>query len=230
MLEIQNFRYNLFMIYELQKDDFCFPNPKNADVSGVIAFGGDLNPQRLINAYQNGIFPWPYPNSPLLWFSPDPRAVLYPKNLHISRSFKRSLKRYEVKVDKNFHKVISLCAEKRKNGRGTWITDEMIEAYCKLFDMQIAHSVESYDDSGALAGGLYGVCVGNIFCGESMFSLQSDASKAALYTLCKKAEEKDGIIDCQVMNAHLSSLGAVNISRGEFMRILAVSRDKPAIF
>ncbi|MDR2342704.1 MAG: leucyl/phenylalanyl-tRNA--protein transferase [Campylobacteraceae bacterium] len=216
------------MIYELKKDDFYFPNPQKIDESGVVAFGGDLNPKRLINAYQSGIFPWPYPNYPLLWFSPDPRAVLYPKHLYISRSFRKNLKRYEIRFDKDFHNVITLCAKRRKGG--TWITNEMIHAYCKLFEMGVAHSVESYDDNGVLAGGLYGVCVGNMFCGESMFFLQKDASKAALYALSKRVDEKGGIIDCQVMNDHISSLGAVNISRDKFMQILFASRGKTTIF
>ncbi|MDR0580128.1 MAG: leucyl/phenylalanyl-tRNA--protein transferase [Campylobacteraceae bacterium] len=212
----------------MKKDDFCFPNPQNSDKSGVVAFGGDLNPKRLISAYQNGIFPWPYPDYPLLWFSPDPRAVLYPKHLYVSRSFRKNLKKYEIRFDKNFRTVITLCAKRRKGG--TWITDEIIHAYCELFEMGVAHSVESYDGNGELAGGLYGVCVGNMFCGESMFSLQNDASKAALYALSKIVEEKDGIIDCQVMNDYLSSLGVINISRDKFMQTLFVARTKAAIF
>jgi leucyl/phenylalanyl-tRNA--protein transferase len=218
------------MIYELLKDDFSFPNPQAIDKSGVIAFGGDLNPKRLISAYRSGIFPWPHAEYPLLWFSPNPRAILYPNSLHVSRSFRRSLKRYKVGVDTNFYKVIVYCAEIKRKKYGTWITDEMIKAYCKLFEMGFAHSVESYDDNEILAGGLYGVCIGNIFCGESMFSLQNDASKAALYALCKKVEREGGIIDCQTMNAHLSSLGAVNISRDKFLEIIDICRDKPAIF
>ncbi|MDR1285813.1 MAG: leucyl/phenylalanyl-tRNA--protein transferase [Campylobacteraceae bacterium] len=218
------------MIYELKKDDFLFPNPKEADANGLLAFGGDLNTKRLINAYKNGIFPWPCPNYPLLWFSPNPRAVLYPNSLHVSRSFKRSLKKYEIKVDTKFYEVITLCASIRKSKQGTWITEEMMKAYCKLFELGFAHSIESYNDSGELVGGLYGVCMGNIFCGESMFSLQQDASKAALYALSKKVESKEGIIDCQIMNSHLSSLGAVDISRDEFLQILSDSLGKSAIF
>ncbi|MDR1460188.1 MAG: leucyl/phenylalanyl-tRNA--protein transferase [Campylobacteraceae bacterium] len=218
------------MIYELKKDDFSFPNPKEANENGVVAFGGDLNPQRLINAYKNGIFPWPYPNYPLLWFSPNPRAVLYPNFLHVSRSFRRSLKKYEIRVDTNFHEVIAFCAKTRNDKQGTWITDEMIKAYCELFEMGFAHSVESYDDSKELVGGLYGVCVGNIFCGESMFSLRQDASKAALYALCQKVGEKGGFIDCQVINTHLKSLGAVEISRDIFLQKLQVALSKPILF
>ncbi|MDR1554958.1 MAG: leucyl/phenylalanyl-tRNA--protein transferase [Campylobacteraceae bacterium] len=218
------------MIYKLKQDDFLFPDPKEADKNGIVAFGGDLNPKRLISAYQSGIFPWPYIDSPLLWFSPNPRAVLYPDLLHVSRSFRRSLRRYEIKIDENFYEVITLCAKVRENRCGTWITDEMIKAYCELFEAGFAHSVESYDDNGVLVGGLYGVCVGNMFCGESMFSLQKDASKAAFYALSKKVEEKDGVIDCQIMNAHLKSLGAVNIPRDEFLQILAISNGKSVIF
>ncbi|MDR0408755.1 MAG: leucyl/phenylalanyl-tRNA--protein transferase [Campylobacteraceae bacterium] len=218
------------MIYELKKSDFLFPNPKETDKSGIVAFGGDLDLKRLINAYRSGIFPWPNPNYPLLWFSPDPRAILHPNSLRVSRSFKRSLKRYEIRVDTNFYEVIALCAKTRKGRQDTWITGEMIKAYCELFETGFAHSIESYDEHGVLAGGLYGVCMGNIFCGESMFSIKQDASKAALYALSKKVGEKRGIIDCQIMNTHLSSLGAVNISRNEFLQILADSLNQPAIF
>ncbi|MDR2635900.1 MAG: leucyl/phenylalanyl-tRNA--protein transferase [Campylobacteraceae bacterium] len=215
------------MIYRLNKENLSFPDPNEADENGLLAVDGDLNPERLILAYRSGIFPWPYEEK-LLWFSPDPRAVLCPKSFHLARSLKRSLKRYEIKIDVNFPKVIAMCAENRK--KGTWINEGVIKAYCRLHELGFAHSVESYDENAELVGGLYGVCMGKVFCGESMFALKKDASKAALYRLCQIAFEKDGFIDCQVMNPHLSSLGAVEISREKFLQILAFLRDKPPIF
>ncbi|MDR2081439.1 MAG: leucyl/phenylalanyl-tRNA--protein transferase [Campylobacteraceae bacterium] len=215
------------MICRLSAESISFPDPNEADENGVVAFGGDLNPMRLILAYKSGIFPWPHENLPLLWFSPNPRAVLYPDDFRLTRSLKRSLKRYEIKINANFSKVINMCAKIRKNS--TWINDEIKRAYCGLHELKIAHSVESYDENGELAGGLYGVCIGGVFCGESMFAVKKDASKAALYKLCQIVLEKGGIIDCQVINPHLFSLGAVEISREEFLQTLHILGAKPSI-
>ncbi|MDR0761570.1 MAG: leucyl/phenylalanyl-tRNA--protein transferase [Campylobacteraceae bacterium] len=216
------------MIYELSANNLFFPNPNEADENGLLAMGGDLNAKRLIKAYKSGIFPWPQQGFPLLWFSPNPRAVFYPDNFHLTRSLKRSLKKYETKVDTNFSQVITMCAEIRK--QKTWINSQMIKAYSKLFELGFAHSVESYDENGELAGGLYGVCIGRVFCGESMFTLKKDASKTALYRLCCEVLQKGGIIDCQIINPHLSSLGAVEISREKFLQTLAFLGNKSSIF
>ncbi|MDR2099400.1 MAG: leucyl/phenylalanyl-tRNA--protein transferase [Campylobacteraceae bacterium] len=215
------------MIYRLSADNLSFPDPREADENGVVAFGGDLSVKRLIAAYKNGIFPWPHERLPLLWFSPDPRAVLYPKEFSLTRSLRRSLKRYEIRVDTNFSKVIEMCASIRRNA--TWIDSEIKKAYCALHELKIAHSVESYDEEENLVGGLYGVCIGRVFCGESMFALKKDASKAALYRLSQLALQKGGIIDCQIINPHLSSLGAVEISREKFLQTLRVLGDNQAI-
>lgn len=215
------------MAYKLG-DELCFPDPSEADKNGLLAFGGDLSAKRLIKAYKSGIFPWPHKNFPLLWFSPDPRAVLYPDDFCLARSLKHSLKRYEIRADANFSQVISMCAEVRK--QSTWINAQMIEAYNELFRLGFAHSVESYDEDGKLVGGLYGVCAGKVFCGESMFTLKKDASKAALYWLCREVSQRKGIIDCQVINPHLSSLGAVEISRDSFLQTLAFLGNEPSIF
>ncbi|MDR2789852.1 MAG: leucyl/phenylalanyl-tRNA--protein transferase [Campylobacteraceae bacterium] len=211
----------------MDENSAAFPDPNEADENGVVAYGGDLSAERLIAAYKNGIFPWPHENLPLLWFSPDPRAVIYPEQFKLARSLRQNLKKYEIKIDANFSKVIDMCAQIRTNG--TWINDEVKKAYCRLHELKIAHSVESYDENAELVGGLYGVCIGGVFCGESMFALKKDASKAALYKLCQIAEEKGGIVDCQIINPHLSSLGAVEISREEFLQILHVLGSKPQI-
>ncbi|MDR1614346.1 MAG: leucyl/phenylalanyl-tRNA--protein transferase [Campylobacteraceae bacterium] len=212
------------MIYELNKNNIAFPNPNEADKNGLLAFGGDLSSERLIAAYKNGIFPWPHSNFSLLWFSPNPRAVIYPDKFRLTRSLRYSLKKYKIEVDTNFSKVITMCAKTRKNT--TWINDEIIESYCRLHELGVAHSVESYDEHEELVGGLYGVCVGKVFCGESMFALKKDASKSALYELCQTASKKGGLIDCQIINPHLSSLGAVEISRDKFLRLLNFLGDK----
>jgi leucyl/phenylalanyl-tRNA--protein transferase len=216
------------VIYKLSADNLYFPDPSQADENGLLAVGGDLNAKRLIKAYKNGIFPWPRQDFPLiLWFSPNPRAVLYPDTFRLTRSLKRSLKRYEIRVDTNFSQVIAMCADVRK--QTTWINSHMIKAYNELFRLGFAHSVESYDENKELVGGLYGVCIGKVFCGESMFAIKKDASKSALYWLCRKVSQEEGIIDCQVINPHLSSLGTVEISREKFLQTLYILGSKPSI-
>lgn len=202
-------------------DDLIFPHPSLAEEDGLLAIDGDLSTERLMLAYCNGIFPWFSEDEPILWWSPDPRFIIYPKDIKVSHSMKKLLKKnvYRISFDTCFRDVISNCANVRKES-GTWINNGMIEAYCKLHELGYAHSVEAwYEDK--LVGGLYGISIGKCFFGESMFSTMSNASKAAFITLCKKLEEQDYImIDCQVYTEHLESLGAVNISRKEFLELL----------
>lgn len=194
-----------------------------ADPPGLLAAGGDLSPQRLIAAYRKGIFPWYSPGDPILWWSPDPRMVLHPANMKISRSFARTLRNatYEVRFDSAFDAVIAACATVPRQGqRGTWLTVEMQQAYRQLHEIGYAHSVETWID-GRLAGGLYGIALGRAFFGESMFSCVRDASKIALAHLCAFLQRRDfGIIDCQMETPHLASLGASPISRRDFVAAL----------
>jgi leucyl/phenylalanyl-tRNA--protein transferase len=199
----------------------AFPPVHLATEEGLLAVGGDLSPERLILAYKNGIFPWYNPGEPILWWSPDPRLVLFPGELHISRSLRRLLRkgRFQVTFNTRFRQVIAACARaKRPAGEGTWITAEMEEAYCRLNDMGFAHSVEAWQE-GRLVGGLYGIALGRCFFGESMFTGVSNASKVAFVTLVKRLEALDfELIDCQVHTQHLISLGAREIPRKEFIR------------
>lgn len=207
-------------IYSLS-DDLIFPHPSLAREDGLLAVYGDLSPERLLLAYSNGIFPWFSEDEPILWWSPDPRFILYPKDVKISHSMKKVIKKNTYKITFNtcFREVMYNCADTRKES-GTWITNEMIESYCKLHELGFAHSVEAwYEDK--LVGGLYGIIMGKCFFGESMFSTMSNSSKAAFITLCKLLEEKNFImIDCQVYTKHLESLGAVNIPRSKFLELV----------
>jgi leucyl/phenylalanyl-tRNA---protein transferase len=190
--------------------------------NGLLAAGGDLSPQRLLEAYQCGIFPWFNEDEPILWWSPDPRLVLFPGELKISRSLRKTLKKgnYEIRVDSAFSQVMEACAKPRKNCSGTWIHAEMISAYTRLHEMGLAHSVETWID-GELMGGLYGIAQGKIFFGESMFSHVSDASKIAFVHLVKQLDRWGfHMIDCQMKTAHLASLGGREISRKEFSQKL----------
>ena len=191
--------------------------------NGLLAAGGDLSPQRLLAAYRRGIFPWYSAGDPLLWWSPDPRMVLIPEQLKISRSLARTLRQapYEVRLDTAFADVIKACAKAPRDGQnGTWISSEMQSAYSELHRLGYAHSVETWR-GGSLVGGLYGVALGQAFFGESMFSHVTDASKIALAHLCALLQQKSfGIIDCQMETNHLSSLGASPISRTEFATML----------
>lgn len=193
--------------------------------NGLLAVGGDLSPKRLLAAYRCGIFPWYSDGDPLLWWSPDPRVVLAPEQLKISRSLTKTLRhsRYEVRLDTRFAEVIRACANAPREGQnGTWIAPEMQSAYIELHHLGHAHSVETWRD-GKLIGGLYGVALGRAFFGESMFSQATDASKIALAHLCAfLRQENFGIIDCQMETTHLSSLGAIPIPRANF--ILALDR------
>lgn len=206
------------MIPKLLKHELTFPNPNDADENGIVAWGGDLNPSRLIRAYQNGIFPWYAKDDPIIWWSTNPRLIMEFDDFKLSHSLKKSMKKFQYKFDSNFKEVIQNCSlVPRNNQNGTWIQDEIIEAYGVLHDMGIAHSIESYLD-GKLVGGLYGVVVGKVFCGESMFSHVSDASKSAYAVLIKHLKIWGyDFIDCQVPTNHLKSLGAKEVSREYFL-------------
>jgi len=207
-------------VYRLS-NDLVFPHPSLSDDDGLLAMYGDLSPQRLLLAYSNGIFPWFSDGEPILWWSPDPRFIVYPFNIKTSHSMKKLLKKntYKISFDTCFRDVISNCSNIRKES-GTWITNDMIDAYCKLHELGYAHSVETWYQ-GKLVGGLYGVSLGKCFFGESMFSTMDNASKVAFISLGKVLEEKGfTIIDCQVHTNHLESLGAVYISREKFLEIV----------
>ena len=208
-----------------------FPDPAQAlsDPPGLLAVGGDLSVARLLAAYRRGIFPWYQDAQPILWWSPDPRAVLFPAELRISRSLRKTLRRcdYSVSVDQNFTGVIAACAENRDDP-GTWITDGMLRAYEALHHAGHAHSVETWHD-GQLVGGLYGVNLGGIFFGESMFTRRTDASKVALVklvSLCRTSGIE--LIDCQLASNHLTSLGSRQIARDEFQTLLRRCINFPA--
>jgi len=210
-------------IYSLDKENLGFPDPHYAETDGLIAFGGDLSPERLLSAYSQGIFPWYSPGDPILWWSPDPRLVLFPEKLHISKSLKKEIrkKKYFITMDQAFNDVIHECAQIRKqNGEETWITEAMTQAYMKLHQLGFAHSVETWLDN-SLVGGLYGISLGRSFFGESMFSKKSNTSKIALVALVQFLKYFDfDIIDCQVSTNHLISMGAENIPRYSFLKLL----------
>ncbi len=205
-----------------------------ADPNGLLAAGGDLKPERLINAYRRGIFPWSSIGQPILWWSPDPRMVLYIDEFHVSRSLRRRVRRaeYEVRVDTDFAAVIAQCSLVSRSGQGgSWITREMVHAYAVLHERRYAHSVESYRD-GKLVGGLYGIALGRVFFGESMFARATDASKVALFHLVALSRERGvRVIDCQQETRHLASFGARPIARNVFathLRELIHSNEPPA--
>ena len=207
-------------------DSDPFPPTEQAlqEPDGLLAAGGDLSPERLLAAYWQGIFPWYSLGQPILWWSPDPRMVLFPDELKISRSLAKRLKNsgYEVRFDTAFCDVMLACAETRRPQQdGTWITADIIEGYCKLHELGYAHSAETWID-GRLMGGVYGVAIGHMFYGESMFHHASDASKIAFVHLLRHLQKQGyGMIDCQMKTAHLVSLGAREIPRAEFSQRLA---------
>ncbi len=212
-------------------DALWFPKPELAltDPDGLLAVGGDLSPERLAFAYAKGIFPWFEARQPILWWSPSVRCLIDHQHLHISRSLRKLLKRqnYEVRVNVNFQQVIEHCAAPRSYSDGTWITTQMQTAYSALHDHGVAHSVEVYFDS-ALAGGLYGISLGKCFFGESMFSLKPNASKIAFVHLVRTLSEAGyGLIDCQLDNPHLKSLGCYTVPRDRFLTILDQEVNKP---
>ncbi|MDO6705784.1 leucyl/phenylalanyl-tRNA--protein transferase [Photobacterium sp. 1_MG-2023] len=209
---------------ELDPVDLQFPHPDTAldDPNGLLAFGGDLSIRRLIQAYQQGIFPWYAEGEPLLWWSPTPRAVIVPDQFKPSKSLKKFYRKsgYQVTLNHACHQVIEQCAFSR-GADATWITPAMIQAYKDLHDRGHCHSVEVWQDS-QLIGGLYGISVGAVFCGESMFSLADNASKIALWQFCEHFSAHQGqLVDCQIMNPHLASLGAQELPRDAFLKSLA---------
>ncbi len=204
-----------------------FPDPRSASDEGIVAYGGDLTPSRLMLAYRSGIFPWYSKNDPILWWSPDPRLILELDAFKLSRSLRKSIPKFEVRFDTAFSTVIRECSTAPRPGQsGSWIVPEMIEAYEELHALGYAHSVEAYQN-GELVGGLYGVCVGGVFCGESMFAKVSDASKVAFAVLIDHLRSLGfDFIDCQVPTPHLISLGAKEISRTLFLDRLKNSLTK----
>lgn len=208
----------------LNEDELDFPSIELAlsEPNGLLAAGGDLSVERLLQAYRHGIFPWYESDQPILWWSPDPRMVLLPEDLKISKSLRKLLRRhpYTLSMDQDFTGVVQGCAEARQAASGTWITDEMQAAYCALHDAGFAHSVEVWSQQ-ELVGGLYGVALGQVFFGESMFSREANTSKLALVALVKQLQQwKYKLIDCQVSSDHLLSLGATEISREQFKKKL----------
>ncbi|WP_405121069.1 leucyl/phenylalanyl-tRNA--protein transferase [Pseudomonas leptonychotis] len=220
------------MLTWLQRDSLNFPplNKALREPNGLLAAGGDLRPERLIQAYRHGCFPWFQDGQPILWWSPDPRTVLFPDALHISRSLAKVLRqgRYQVTFDQAFSAVIRACAAPRSYATETWITSPMQEAYLALHERGVAHSVEVWRDN-ELVGGLYGLAMGQLFFGESMFSRADNASKVGFVTLIERLRAWGFVlIDCQMPTEHLLSLGAQTISRAEFSRYLSIHLDQPS--
>jgi leucyl/phenylalanyl-tRNA---protein transferase len=208
------------LVYRLEEKEIWFPNPELADDDGLLAVGGDLSPERLLLAYSYGIFPWFSEDTPILWYAPHQRFVLFPNKINISKSMKQLMrsKRFRVTRDQNFNEVIEACASvKRKGEAGTWITREMRSAYIKLHKLGHAHSIEIWEKD-KLAGGLYGVELNGVFCGESMFSHVSNTSKLAMINLCETKNIR--MIDCQMRTSHLESMGAGFISQNDYLTIL----------
>jgi leucyl/phenylalanyl-tRNA--protein transferase len=210
---------------------FRFPNPRRAGADGLVAIGGDLEPSTLIAAYRGGIFPWPAEGLDLVWWSPDPRAVIPVDGLHVSRRLAQTLRRgrFRVTIDADFAGVIAGCADRA--AEETWITPALRAAYERLHALGWAHSVEVWTPAGALAGGLYGVAIGGLFAAESMFHRVTDASKVALVALAQQCRAAGvGLLDVQMPSAHLASMGAVTVSRKEYLRRLAAVVDRSVNF
>ena len=209
-------------VFQLSRD-IVFPSPELAEPDGLIAIGGDLSPERIMEAYRSGIFPWYSEGDPILWWSPSPRLILFPQEFYVSRRLARTIRQnvFSVSADSAFEKVITNCAAKRSENRlETWITQEMISAYCQLHELGYAHSIECWKED-KLVGGLYGISLDHVFFGESMFSNMSNSSKVALNALVQHAKETGiHLIDCQMRTEHLASLGAREISRTKFEKLL----------
>jgi leucyl/phenylalanyl-tRNA--protein transferase len=204
-------------------DDHIFPSPRSANEHGVVAYGGDLNPNRIIQAYKQGIFPWFESDDNLLWWSPNPRMILYPEKIKISKSLKSVIKKntFKVTFNRDFEEVIESCSNiKRLGQKGTWITSGLKESFLNLHEKGFAISVEVWKDS-KIVGGLYGLDLGNVFCGESMFSKSSNASKVALVNLSSELKKNNyKFIDCQIPTEHLKSMGGEEVSRDDFLKLL----------
>lgn len=208
------------MVFNLDADNISFPHPELADEDGLLAVGGDLSADRLILAYENGIFPWFSEDSPILWYAPHERFVIFPEDIKISKSMLQIMKtdKFSISVDQAFTEVIQNCAQiERKDQDGTWITTEMMLAYQKLHKINYAHSIEVWENE-KLVGGLYGIYINQVFCGESMFSTVSNASKVALIYLLTNFKLK--FVDCQFHTPHLASMGGTSISQQEYLSIL----------
>ncbi len=220
-------------ILPLDKYSYSFPDPSLACNEGVLAYGGDLSTTRLITAYTHGIFPWYNKSDPILWWSPNPRLVLDINELKISKSLQKTINKkiFEIKFDTNFEQVMKECSKIPREGQdGSWILPEVIEAHTKLHEMKFANSFEAYYDD-KLVGGGYGINIGNIFCGESMFAKKSDASKVAFYYLVQRLKSNGfKYIDCQIPTPHLESLGAKKISRDKFLYLVKESINNPKDF
>lgn len=217
------------LLPELTTNPQHFPSPARAlkQPEGLLAFGGDLSPSRMLSAYQQGIFPWFSPQDPILWWSPNPRAVLYPEQFHLSRSMARFHRHspFRLTLDQDFAGVIQGCAQQRQDG--TWITDEVIAAWLMLFRLGHAHSVEVWYHN-KLVGGLYGLSLGQLFCAESMFSRYENASKTALMLFCRHFKAFGGqLIDCQILNPHTASLGVIEIPRNDYLTRLGTLINQP---
>ncbi|MGV6859966.1 MAG: leucyl/phenylalanyl-tRNA--protein transferase [bacterium] len=210
-------------------DEFPPASEALQEPEGLLAAGGDLHPQRLLHAYRQGIFPWYEDGQPILWWSPDPRALIFTDRLKISRSLQKTLrnKDYRVSINTRFEEVVRACAAPRKGASGTWITNDMRRAYLQLHRMRHAYSIEVWNPADELVGGLYGILLDNMFCGESMFNRATDMSKVALVYLAYWLEEQGiRVIDCQLPNPHLKSLGAESIPRDEFIsRYVSPSKE-----
>jgi leucyl/phenylalanyl-tRNA--protein transferase len=220
-----------YFIAPLSRYSHSFPDPRQAAKEGLLAYGGDLHPDRILKAYRMGIFPWYSEGDPILWWSPDPRLLLYPERFKIRRSFRRVLRnrKYTVRFDRDFEAVIAACAAvPRGDRKGTWLLPEMREVYTELHRRGFAHSVGVYGD-GELIGGLYGIAMGKVFFGESMFSTRPDGSKIALKALSDVLREKGyDFIDCQVVTDHLVGLGAIPVPRERFLAELEATLGKPS--
>ncbi|WP_031430841.1 leucyl/phenylalanyl-tRNA--protein transferase [Methylomicrobium agile] len=219
-------------ILDPHRPDQPFPplNTALAEPNGLLAVGGCLSATRLLNAYRHGIFPWYNANEPILWWSPNPRLILFPEQLQVSRSLSKTLRKntFTVTFDTAFDKVIAACGESRQHREGTWITQDIMRAYRELHRLGFAHSAETWRE-GELVGGLYGVAIGRVFFGESMFHTETDASKTAFAVLVRHLSDWHfELIDCQVYTPHLASLGAELIGRNDFMRLLDRYCTRPA--
>ncbi len=216
-------------VYQLSRAHHGFPDPAEAEPDGLLAVGGDLSPRRLITAYARGIFPWYSHGSPILWWSPDPRCVLFPERFHLPRTLARTLRRgiFQCGMDQAFAEVLDGCAGGRREAEGTWLTPEMRRAYLKLHRLGLAHSFEAWHN-GELVGGLYGVALGRAFFGESMFYRVPDASKAALAFMVETLKERGvALIDCQQATDNLLRFGAELVPRAVFLELLAQALEPP---
>lgn len=211
----------MFQLPWLEDTDYKFPDASTAliEPDGLLVASTRLTPELVIDAYKKGIFPWYSDEQPVLWWSPDPRCVLYPEKFHVSRSFRRTLNKlpFEIKTNTAFREVMLSCAKPRSDEAGTWITDKMLSVYCELHETGIAHSIECWHQD-KLVGGMYGLVLGDIFFGESMFSTMKDASKTAMHYLCTTI--RPFLVDAQVYSGHLETLGAEEIDRNEFTDII----------